>query len=153
MAMFIELTLLVKGVPERRTKKAQCLASRKWRISFTRRAKRSDSEPFITKGQTVEPKNHAKILGVIMDTVLKYREHIARAATNGLEAAMELKRLRRLTPTTARQLFTATVAPAVDYASSVWRHRCKSRAATAVNRLQKVGAQAIIGAFMTVARV
>ncbi|PNH26385.1 hypothetical protein VD0002_g6637 [Verticillium dahliae] len=120
-------------------------------IHFTRWAKRADSEPFTIKGQTVEPKQHVKILGVIMDIGLRYKEHIARAATKGLEAAMELKRLRGLTPATARQLFTATVAPVVDYASNVWRHRCKDRVAAAVNRVQKVGAQAIIGAFTTVA--
>ncbi|KAF3346524.1 hypothetical protein VdG2_05329 [Verticillium dahliae VDG2] len=120
-------------------------------IHFTRWAKRADSEPFTIKGQTVEPKHHVKILGVIMDIGLRYKEHIARAATKGLEAAMELKRLRGLTPATARQLFTATVAPVVDYASNVWRHRCKDRVAAAVNRVQKVGAQAIIGAFTTVA--
>jgi hypothetical protein len=120
-------------------------------IHFTRWAKRSDSEPFTIKGQTVEPKQHVKILGVIMDIGLRYKEHIARAATKGLEAAMELKRLRGLTPATARQLFTATVAPVVDYASNVWRHRCKDRVAAAVNRVQRVGAQAIIGAFATVA--
>jgi hypothetical protein len=28
------------------------------------------------KGQTVEPQDHVKILGVIMDAKLKYKEHI-----------------------------------------------------------------------------
>ncbi|EEY24045.1 conserved hypothetical protein [Verticillium alfalfae VaMs.102] len=74
---------------------------------------------------------------MIMDIGLRYKEHIASAATKGLEAAMELKRLRGLTPATARRLFVSTVAPAVDYASSVWRHRCKDRIAAAVNRVQK----------------
>ncbi len=46
-----------------------------------------------------------------MDAGLKYKEHIAQAATKGLNAAMELQRLRGLTPRTARQLFIATVAP------------------------------------------
>lgn len=115
-------------------------------IHFSRWVSRSDSEPFNIKGQMVEPKQHAKILGVIMDIGLRYREHIARAATKGLEAAMELKRLRGLTRATARQLYTATVAPVVDYASNVWRHRCKDRIAAAINRVQKDGSQAIIGA-------
>ncbi|KAF3352217.1 6-phosphogluconate dehydrogenase, decarboxylating 2 [Verticillium dahliae VDG1] len=120
-------------------------------IHFTRWAKKGDPEPFTIKGQTVELKQHVKILGMIMDIGLRYKEHLASAATKGLEAAMELKRLRGLTPATARRLFVSTVAPAVDYASSVWRHRCKDRIAAAVNRVQKVGAQAIIGAFATVA--
>lgn len=65
------------------------------------------------------PKDHVKILGVLIDARLKYQKHIARAAAKGLEAVIELKRLRGLSPTTARQLFTATVALTIDYASNV----------------------------------
>ncbi|KAJ5438023.1 uncharacterized protein N7458_009021 [Penicillium daleae] len=86
-----------------------------------------------------------------MDTRLKYKEHIARAASKGLEAAMELRRLRSLAPATARQLFTSTVAPVLDYASSVWMHACKDKASGPINRVQRVGAQAIVGTFLTVA--
>ena len=92
-----------------------------------------------------------KILGVLMDTKLKYKEHIARAASKGLEAVMELRRLRGLSPATARQLFTSTVAPVVDYASNVWMHACKDKAMGPINRVQRVGAQAIVGTFLTVA--
>lgn len=120
-------------------------------IHFTPKAYKSDQGPFTIKGQTVEPKDHVKILGVIMDARLKYKEHIARAASKGLEAAMELRRLRGLSPATARQLFTATVAPAVDYGSNVWMHACKDKAIGPINRVQRVGAQAIVGTFLTVA--
>jgi hypothetical protein len=102
-------------------------------IYFTPKAYKSDQGPFTIKGQTVEPKDHVKILGVLMDARLKYKEHIVRAASKGLEAAMELQRLRGLSPATARQLFTATVAPAVDYASNVWMHACKDKAIGPIN--------------------
>jgi hypothetical protein len=88
---------------------------------------------------------------MIMDAGLKYKEHIARAATKGLKAAMELQRLRGLTPRTAWQLFTATVAPVVDYASNVWMHACRYRRASPINRVQRIGANAIVGTFLTVA--
>ena len=120
-------------------------------IHFTPKAYKSDQEPFTIKGQTVEPKDHVKILGVLMDTRLKYKEHIARAASKGLEAAMELRRLRGLSPSTARQLFTSTVTPVVDYASNVWMHAFKDKAIGPINRVQRVGAQAIVGTFLTVA--
>jgi ribonuclease HI len=120
-------------------------------IHFAPKAHKSDPEPFIIKGETVEPKDHVKILGVIMDTRLKYKEHVARAASKGLEAAMELRRLRGLSPATARQLFTATVAPVVDYASNVWMHAFKNKNIGPINRVQRVGAQAIVGTFLTVA--
>ena len=60
-------------------------------IHFTCKLYKTNSEPFTIKGQTVQPKDHVKILGVVMDAKLKYKEHIARAASKGLEAAMELR--------------------------------------------------------------
>ncbi|KAK4059459.1 hypothetical protein Purlil1_14347 [Purpureocillium lilacinum] len=88
---------------------------------------------------------------MIMDSSLKYKEHMARASAKGLESAMELQRLRGLTPATARQLFTAMVAPIVDYASNVWMHACRYNRVGPINRVQRAGAQAIVGTFMTVA--
>ncbi|KAH7462749.1 hypothetical protein FOMA001_g18433 [Fusarium oxysporum f. sp. matthiolae] len=120
-------------------------------IHFTRYTGRVDSEPFTIKGERVFPKDQVKILGVVMDSRLHYKQHIARAATKGLGAAMELKRLKGMAPSTTRQLFTAMVAPVVDYASNVWMHACKTASAYAVHRVQRVGAQAIIGSFTSVA--
>ena len=120
-------------------------------IHFTRGAHKSDTEPFTIKGQQVHPKSHVKILGLVMDVRLKYKEHIARASAKGLETALALKRLRGLPPATARQLFTATVTPTVDYASNVWRHACIDRRAKMLDRVQRIGAQAITGAFSTTA--
>jgi hypothetical protein len=120
-------------------------------IHFAPKMRKSDHEPFTIKGQTVVPQDHVKILGLLMDARLKYKEHMARAASKGLEAAMELRRLRGLSPATARQLFTSTVAPVVDYASNFWMHACKDKAMGPINRVQRVGAQAIVGTFLTVA--
>lgn len=114
-------------------------------IHFTWNEVKVDRMPVQIKGQMVQPRNQVKILGVIMDSRLKYQEHIARAG------AMELSRLRGLSSATARQLFNATVAPAVDYARNVWRQACQKKLAAAVNRVQKVAAQAILGTFLSVA--
>jgi hypothetical protein len=119
-------------------------------IHFTPKAHKSEQEPFTIKEQAVEPKDHVKILGVLMDTRLKYKAHIARAASKGLKAAMELKRLKGLS-TSARQLFTSTVTPVVDYASNVWMHAFKDKAIGPINRVQRVGAHVIVGTFLTVA--
>jgi hypothetical protein len=90
-------------------------------------------------------------LGVLIDARLKYKEYIARAASKGLEAAIELQRLRGLSPATAQQLFIAMVALAVDYASNVWMHACKDKAIRPINRVQRVGVQAIVRIFLTIA--
>jgi hypothetical protein len=120
-------------------------------IHFTRRADRANTTPFIIKGKAVTPSNTAKILGVVMDAELRYKQHVANAATKGLVAAMALRRLRMLSPSAARQLFGTTVAPVVDYASNVWMHACGCEAKSSINRVQRIGAQAIIGTFRTVA--
>ena len=120
-------------------------------VHFTRNTERNNDRPFFIKGKEVKPKESAKILGVVMDAGLRYKEHMARAAAKGLNAAMCLRRLKMLSPRTARQLFTATVAPVMDYASIVWMHARGVRETSWLNRAQMVGAQAITGAFRTVA--
>jgi hypothetical protein len=60
-------------------------------IHFSPKAYKVDKEPFTIKGQTMEPKDYIKILGVLMDIRLKYKEYIARAVSKGLEAVMELQ--------------------------------------------------------------
>jgi hypothetical protein len=120
-------------------------------VHFTRNPNRTSTAPMTIKGEVVVPKETAKILGVIMDSKLRYKQHIASAATKGLKAAIALKRLRMISPSTARQLFGSTVAPVVDYASNIWMHACRSVAMASLNRVQRVGAQAITGAFRTVA--
>ncbi len=120
-------------------------------IHFTRKAYKTTTEPFTIKGRVVQPKDHVKILGVVMDAKLKYKEHIARAASKGPDAAMALRRLRGVSPSTARQLFISTVAPVVNYASNVWMHAFKHKLAGPINRVERIGAQAIVGTFLTVA--
>ena len=84
-------------------------------IHFTRKkTHQSAEEPITVKGEEIRPTPSVKILGLVMDSRLRYQEHAARAATKGLQAAMALKRLRGLSPSVARKLFNATVAPVVD---------------------------------------
>ncbi|RFU78940.1 reverse transcriptase [Trichoderma arundinaceum] len=115
-------SIITDALAWERTSGATFEASKTAIIHFTRKDYKNDSAPFTIKGQVVHPKGYVKVIGVIMDAELKHKEHIAMAASKGLVAAMELKRLRDLTPATARQLFAATVAPVVDYASNVWMH-------------------------------
>ncbi|KAK4061193.1 hypothetical protein Purlil1_14262 [Purpureocillium lilacinum] len=120
-------------------------------IHFTRSARRGSQGSFVVDGQTVQPKDTAKVLGVVLDAALRYKQHIAEAAAKGLSVAMQLKRLRGLSPRVARQLFTAAVAPAMDYASNVWTHACGERETVWLSQVQAVGAQAVTGAFGSVA--
>ena len=67
----------------------------------------------------MKPKQDVKILGLIMDSKLNYKKHIVKRASKSLQAAMALRCLRAISPATARQLFEATVAPVMNYASNV----------------------------------
>jgi hypothetical protein len=120
-------------------------------IHFTRNSTRQAAdEPITVKGEEIRPTPTVKILDVVTDTRLRYQEHSARAATTGLQAAMALKRLRGLSLSVTRKLFNATVAPVVDYASSVWMHARRASAERVLKRVQRVGGQAVVGCFQTV---
>lgn len=67
-------------------------------------AERNSKMPCTIKGQEVKPTSSAKILGVIMDSGPRFKEHMARAAAKGLSAAMDLRKLRVASPQMARQL-------------------------------------------------
>ncbi|OAQ57451.1 reverse transcriptase [Pochonia chlamydosporia 170] len=120
-------------------------------IHFTRTAARSSDKPYLIKGKELKPQDSVKILGVIMDANLRYKEHTTRAAAQGLKAAMCLRRLKMVSPRTTGQLFVSTVAPVMDYASNVGMHSCGPQELAWLNRVQMVGAQAITGAFSKVA--
>ena len=79
-----------------------------------------------------------------MDSELRYKKHIANVATKGLQVALALQRLKLISPSTARQLLGAMVAPGIDYASNVRMHALKVGAKT-LNRVQMIGVQAVIG--------
>ena len=88
-------------------------------MHFTRNADRTSTTPFIIKGKTVILEHIAKILGVVIDAELWYKQYIVKVATRGLTIAIVLKRLWIVSPLTIRQLFRVTVAPVVDYALNI----------------------------------
>ena len=47
------------------------------------------------------PEDYIKILSVLIDARLKYYKYIVRVAVKGLKAALELRRLRGLSPIVA----------------------------------------------------
>jgi hypothetical protein len=86
-----------------------------------------------------------------MDSELRFHQHIARAASKALKVIIALKQLKDLPIAVSRQLFTVMVAPVMDYASNVWKYACGIRLTKVIDRIQRIGAQAITGTFKTVA--
>ena len=60
--------------------------------------------PFIIKGKIVVLEYTVKILGVVINAKLWYKQYIIKVATRGLIAAIVLKRLQMVSPLTIRQL-------------------------------------------------
>jgi hypothetical protein len=119
-------------------------------IHFTRSPKNDTQGTLAMKGELIHPQNEVKVLGVILDQKLRFKAHVARAAKKGINAALALKRLKGTSPKAARQLYMALVAPAMDYASPVWSGKLTRKGIDTLNVAQRIGAQAIVGAFRTV---
>ena len=119
-------------------------------IHFTRNQEKISSLPVQVHGKDIPPVQEVKLLGILMDSQLRFKTHIIRAANKGLQAALALKRLHMLSPKIARQLFHSAVTPVVDYGNTIWSHTRRMQLGL-LNRVQRIGAQAVTGAFATVA--
>jgi ribonuclease HI len=120
-------------------------------IHFTRNNSKLSNNVIRMKGSEIQPMEHVKILGVIFDQQLRYRQHAGRVAKRGLRAVLGLQRLRGLRPEAARQLYLAMVAPVTDYASPIWSPAATDKILKLLKPIQRIATQAITGAFQTVA--
>ena len=77
---------------------------------------RDSDMPLYFKGDQTQLSQSIKVLGVILDQGLRFKEHLAEKAGKALKAALALKRLQGLNPLTMRQLYIVIVAPIMDYA-------------------------------------
>lgn len=100
--------------------------------------------------QVIESKPTIKILGVTLDQGFKYRKHILGARDKGIKAALAPKRLKNLRPEVARKLFHSKVTSITDYASPIWGPAAAQYTIDRLDKVQRIGAQAITGAFSTV---
>lgn len=63
---------------------------------------------------------------------------------------LALKRLKILPPSVRRRLFVFTICSAVDYALVLWSHQTTGNLRPALDKIQRLGAQSITGAFKSV---
>jgi len=88
-----------------------------------------------------------------MDTKLRMKRNVARAAASAMKECMALKRLRGLHPRAMRQLYMAVVVPKMDYAVSVWRRQDETGSVGPrglLDPVQRLAAKAVVSAFRTV---
>ncbi len=124
-------------------------------VHFTRNKKRilkaEANTPLVIKDQRIHASQEVKILGVLLDSELRYSSAIARLCKQGINAVLALKQLKNPRPKATRQLYTSTVAPFVDYASVIWAPNATKSALSRLDAIQKIAAPAIIEGFRTVA--
>ena len=123
-------------------------------IHFDRRRAESETSPplrFLDKN--IEARDEVKILGVILDAKLNMKAHIDRVVQAATKKCLAIRRLRGLRPKQMRQLYRTVIAATTDYAASTWFARGRRGVRyhiASLDRIQRMGAQAVIGAFRTV---
>lgn len=101
----------------------------------------------------IRAQDKIKILGVVLDKKLNTTAHIDKTVTSATQRCLAMGRLRDIKPKQMRQPHRAVVDTTIDYAASTWYARGRLGVTDHISRLeriQRMGAQAIIGAFRTV---
>ena len=94
-----------------------CFAAEKTElIHLTRKRSEQLQGQVVMSGKTVKPSPTAKLLGVIFDQELRWKEHGQQAIKRATKVAIALAGLRHLLPEGMRQIYRACVTPVVDYA-------------------------------------
>ncbi|RFU26788.1 hypothetical protein B7463_g9554, partial [Scytalidium lignicola] len=126
-------------------------------IHFTRNEEKVQRPylPIRMNGVWVAPSETVKILGVLLDSKLRMREQVQKAARKGMTQCIALGMLRGLRPSAMKQLYISTVASKLDYAASVW-YKVQERgqfAEKTLEAVQRLGSRIITGAYRTAANV
>ena len=129
-------------------------ASKTGFIHFDRRPKDGEPKPALHFFESeVKAQDAIKILGVILDSKLNMTAHMDKIITTATKKCLAIGRLRGIRPKQMRQLHRTVVDTTTDYAASTWYARGRlgvQQHTTRLERILRMGAQAIIGAFRTV---
>jgi hypothetical protein len=102
-------------------------------------------------GKIIKPADTAKLLGVVFDKEMRWKEHVQQAVKRATQVNITLGGLRHLRPEQMRQLYQACVTPIVDYASTVWHNRLRDKThLKTLGTVQRAALIRIVSAFKTV---
>ncbi|KAK9594981.1 hypothetical protein V6Z93_010714 [Aspergillus fumigatus] len=120
-------------------------------IHLTRSRKEQATGQIIMNGKVIKPSDSAKLLGVIFDKELRWKEHVQQAIKRATKVNIALGGLRHLRPEQMRQLYQACVTPVVDYASTVWHNPLRDRThLRLLGTVQRTALLRVLSAFRTV---
>ena len=123
-------------------------------IHFERRITEPETLPPLRfLGKNIEVQDRVKILGVVLDAKLNMKAHIDKVVQAATKKSLAMRRLRGVRPKQMRQLYGTVIATTTDYAACTWFARGRRGVQyhiARLNRIQRMGAQSVIGAFRTV---
>lgn len=168
-----DITISVEGDLQTNSKKLSTILQKCWDWTKTRRTsidlgpklgfihfgrimtdeKGREIKPKLTlpNGETRDPMNSVKLLGIILDKQLNFHEHMAKAMTKATNALGVVKRLggleRGITGSAARSVYIACVRPIMEYGVEVWHHKLGQETTNAMDKIQNQGLRYILGAY------
>jgi hypothetical protein len=130
-----------------------CFAAQKTElIHLTRKKGEHLLGQVVMNGKPIKPSPTAKLLGVVFDQELRWKEHLQQAIKRATKVTIALCGMRHLRPEQMRQLYQACVTPVVDYASTVWHDPLRDKTHLRhLNTVQRTPLIRILSAFRTVA--
>lgn len=121
-------------------------------IHLTRRKKDLGKGEITMNGKTIKTSSEAKLLGVVFDQELRWKQHVQKVVQRATKAALNMGGLRNLRPTQMTQLYQACVVPQLDYVSTVWHNPNKDKMhLRSLNSVQRTALLKILSAFRSVA--
>ncbi|KAI4732297.1 hypothetical protein E4T50_17119 [Aureobasidium sp. EXF-12298] len=118
----LQTTIIPKAERWARESGATFEPSKTGLIHFTRRSEegKQTGPDLQFQGQDITPSEHLKLLGVTLDSKMKFHQHVARMTAKATRQCLAIRRLRGVRPKQVRQLYNATVTPIMDYCASAW---------------------------------
>lgn len=121
-------------------------------IHLTRRKKERAKGSITIDGKVIHAGRTAKLLGVVFDEELRWKDHVQRAVKAATTTALGMGGLRHLRPAQMTQIYQACVLPKLDYASTVWHNPNMDKGHLRIlDTVQRVALLRIISAFKYVA--
>lgn len=130
-----------------------CFAAEKTElIHFTGKKDEQTRGQLVMQGATIKPSATAKLLGVVWNRELRWKEHVQQVVKRATKANISLAGLRHLRSGQMRQVYQACVTPIMDYASTVWHNPLKDkRHLKWLDTVQRSALIRILSAFRTIA--
>ncbi|THC88360.1 hypothetical protein EYZ11_012191 [Aspergillus tanneri] len=119
-------------------------------IHLTRNKREHGVGQIIINGKVIKPADTAKLLGVIFDKEMRWKDHVQQAVKRATKVNIALGGLRHLRPEQMRQLYQACVTPVVDYASTVWHKPLRDKThLRLLGTVQRTALIRVLSAFRT----